>query len=124
MQKLCIRLLAKNARKRKAERQENQFIELFYYESFVKRTFKALLEHKNTSLHNKQLIKAAGQRRDAAMKFRVLRELNAITAKLRLLRSLHERFEKEVVEKSTVKEMFEGWKEAIQNKNVAGVFER
>ena len=55
---------------------------------------------------------------------RILRGLNAITIKLRLLRSLRENFEKDAVETRVVKEMFEGWKEAIENKNVVETFVR
>ena len=73
MKKLCIRLLAKNASKIKAERQENQFVQLFYYESVLKRTFKAFVEHRDRSMGRKQFSKQTKQRLDASRKRRTLR---------------------------------------------------
>ena len=50
---------------------------------------------------------------DAQKQRRILTTLSKTIKKLKLLKSLRERFEKKVVKKRLTKEMFAGWKEAI-----------
>jgi len=122
MKRRCLLLLGKNAKKRKAERQENEFIQLFYYTRFIKSIFKALVLHRDSSIEKKQFMAEMRSKLDKSKQQRILRGLLAASSKLRLLRNLRQGFEAGNVKRRIVKEMFAGWKEAIENKKIVDVF--
>ena len=49
MKKLIWKVLSRNAKARKTERQEIQFSSIFFYQLIMKRSFKGFLMHKRTS---------------------------------------------------------------------------
>ena len=49
MKKLIWKVLSRNARARKTERQEIQFSSIFFYQLIMKRSFKGFLLHKKIS---------------------------------------------------------------------------
>ena len=57
MKKLIWKVFSRNAKARKAERQETQITSLFFYQLLMKRCFKAFQSHKVTQQNQRKIIK-------------------------------------------------------------------
>ena len=122
LKKTCLRFLSKNARVKKAERQENQFIQVFYYQKFLKKIYTILKDHYKLQQKRKSIIKHSVEKLQSNNKRRVLQEFRIINQRIKMQRNLSVTFGKDVVQKRIEKVMFKLWIEAIDNKHKTDKF--
>ena len=107
---------------KKAERQENQFIQVYYYQKFLKKIYTILKDHYKLQQKRKSIIKNSVEKLQSNNKRRVFQEFLVITQRIKMQRNLSVTFGKDVVQKRIEKVMFKLWIEAIDNKHKTDKF--